>query len=206
MKVRPILMNGDMVRAVLEGRKTQTRRVVRLPDKDGSGDDRFVFRDSAAKTRFVDCPYGQTGDLLWVRETFQYSDWPEWEDRTMFYRADRHGQSELDERGLKWKPSIHMPRWASRLTLEITDVRVERLQEISEEDAIAEGIDGPMCQQFLKTSPSRHDLRPAAVHGFAGLWGQINGDLSWRANPWVWVIEFKAHRMNVDEFLNAKAA
>lgn len=90
---------------------------------------------------------------------------------------------------MKWKPSIHMPRAACRILLEITDVRVERLQAITAEQAEAEGVDAAMCRQYLETSPSRHECKAAAIHGFAGLWQSTGGD--WNANPWVWVVKFK---------------
>nr|WP_319802623.1 hypothetical protein [Marinobacter sp. EN3] len=145
--------------------------------------------------RYFSCPYGRPGDRLWVRETFQgplvsYDRAQEfYEDRLKFespeyceYRADGGPDPVFvdadDEERHGWKPSIHMPRWASRINLEITGVRVERLQDISEQDAKAEGVEPAQCCD-------------AHYHGFSKLWQSINGPDSWDANPWVWVVEFK---------------
>ncbi|WP_010462420.1 hypothetical protein [Pseudomonas mandelii] len=149
------------------------------------------------------CPYGQPGDRLWVRETwfcdhFEVMRGPYLkpddldigearEDGTLVYAAD--GLTPFEAEQPAWKPSIHMPRWASRILLEITDVRVERLQNISGDQAEAEGVDAAMCQQYLETSPSRFECKEAVIHGFAGLWQSTGGN--WDANPRVWVVEFK---------------
>ncbi|AHZ69163.1 hypothetical protein OU5_2084 [Pseudomonas mandelii JR-1] len=109
------------------------------------------------------------------------------EDGTLVYAAD--GLTPFEAEQPAWKPSIHMPRWASRILLEITDVRVERLQNISGDQAEAEGVDAAMCQQYLETSPSRFECKEAVIHGFAGLWQSTGGN--WDANPRVWVVEFK---------------
>jgi hypothetical protein len=151
------------------------------------------------------CPYGQPGDKLWVRETwfcdhFEVMRGPYLKpddldigkaraDGTLVYAAD--GLTPYDAEQPAWKPSIHMPRWVSRILLEITEVCVEQLQDISEEHAIAEGVDVPICQQFLETSPTRHQCKLAAIHGFSGLWESINGAGAWESNPWVWVVKFK---------------
>lgn len=151
------------------------------------------------------CPYGQPGDRLWVRETwfcdhFEVMRGPYLkpddldigearEDGTLVYAAD--GLTPFEAEQPAWKPSIHMPRWASRILLEITEVRVEQLQNICEEHAIAEGVDVSICQQFLETSPTRHQCKLAALHGFSGLWESINGAGAWDSNPWVWVVNFK---------------
>jgi len=183
MKERPILFSGPMVRAILEGRKTQTRRVVKPQPGCDPRDDEHLDMGR--------CPYGQPGDRLWVREAW-HTDERDLEyarakhedamsDSPIYYRAD----PENDNAGCTWRPSIHMPRWASRITLEITRVRVERLQEISEKDAIAEGAD----PYLHPVHPGREGLRH--VDGFRSLWESINGPGSWDANPWVWVIEFK---------------
>lgn len=134
------------------------------------------------------CRHGQPGDRLWVRETWQHlhnegqkaDEFEQWQQNSIdcFYLADESSPNNKPMSG-RWRPSIHMPRWASRITLEITDVRVERLQDISNEDAVAEGIGTP-C-----------DMRYAALDAFKPLWESINGHDSWEANPWVWVIEFK---------------
>lgn len=160
MKERPILFSGPMVRAILDGRKTQTRRVVK--PRQGMLDD----------WTGLPCPYGKPGDRLWVRETC-YFEQPHGE---VIYRADPGSEKALDPEftGLRWRPSIHMPRWASRITLEIVNVRVERLQDIRVDDARAEGVTAKW-----------------PVHGFRNLWQSINGFGSWDANPWVWVVEFR---------------
>ncbi|UQY33550.1 hypothetical protein K8U54_17760 [Pseudomonas fulva] len=157
------------------------------------------------------CPYGQPGDRLWVRETWSvemlagYSEEGGYSSEyELRYRAD-DSEREIsvaagepdpwinlyDSQRGEWRPSIHMPRAACRILLEVTDVRVERLQDITGDQAEAEGGDSAMCRQFLETSPSRHECKEAVIHGFAGLWASINGDDSWHANPWVWLVEFK---------------
>ena len=210
-KERPILFSGPMVRAILEGRKTVTRRVMKhQPHEDASvtvekynaavvdrhgeeqpGPEVFGAWWSDGERGCV-CPYGQPGDRLWVRENFgeiyDYCDHPEmpgcpsefWHIEWK-YRAD--GELEMGSQDgvfTGWKPSIHMPRIASRILLEVTDVRVERLQDISDADALAEG-----CSH----KDMRHGDRLASV--FARLWESINGAGSWGANPWVWVVEFR---------------
>lgn len=227
-RVRPILFNTPMIRALLDGRKTVTRRPVKggqiprldYPDHEepwvavGQQHRRYGFvvygkteEACAAKLgEFGACPYGQPGDRLWVRETWledpeddgswgyaQYigckgsplSDIPQRFQKPdhCIFRASWNGPD------LRWRPSIHMPRWASRILLEVTDVRVERLQEITPDQAVAEGVDGEICRQYLETSPVRHQCREAEILGFAGLWNSTGGD--WDANPWVWVVEFR---------------
>lgn len=192
MKTKPILFNTEMVRAILDRRKTQTRRVIK-PQPDikledyGNGfaqiahwkdPSRLLMRMWLNGEGFNDfCPYGQVGDRLWVRETWAINDVIPIEHRT---KAPYIYRAELNERGQAkytggWKPSIHMPRAASRITLEITGVRVERIQDISEEDAIAEGIP--------------YQGNPADTIGaFSDLWQSVYSN--WDVNPWVWVIEF----------------
>lgn len=146
--------------------------------------------------QYVKCPHGVPGDRLWVRETW-YDNLGEVRTSAdgrdeVYYRADGLPDMEGEEHDLKWRPSIHMPRWASRLTLEIVDVKVERLQGISEEDAVAEGV-GEVGGAIVHRcdSDTKH---PAAVYQFAQLWDSINGTkhgCSWQDNPWVWAIEFK---------------
>ena len=180
MKERPILFSGPMVQAIREGRKTQTRRVVK-PQPD------FVnklgvpfYPDGKGPVDYRLCPYGQTGDRLWVRETFAQIG-VEGRGQATVFRASGEFDAEkwdMPQREWKgWKPSIFMPRWASRTTLEITGVHVQRLNEISEDDAREEG------------------WHPADGQGpcewYEDLWNSINGPGSWGANPWVWVIEFK---------------
>jgi hypothetical protein len=186
VKERPILFSAPMVRAVLDGSKTQTRRVVK---------DKHI--DAAPPVAFFQylrehCPYGQLGDRLWVRETFMHSpaDYC-WEASVSIpcrqaetaYRADFPDIEQ--HRGVGWSPSIHMPRGLSRIDLEITGVRVERLQDISEQDAIAEGTaggHGAIPGYGYNATPTEH---------YRWLWESLNGPGSWDANPWVWVIEFR---------------
>lgn len=187
MKQRPILFSGAMVRAILEGRKTQTRRVIRGPEK----------YSRIHECGFC-CPHGVTGDRLWVREQFSGtyawnaippSGWG-WDNTEVpiWYWADGNPP---DGDWTRPKPSIHMPRRYSRITLEITDVRVQRLQDISEEDAIAEGL---RYRPAIDAWTSGDDNWPTFVdprRSYAGLWNHINGAGSWDANPLVWAITFK---------------
>ena len=238
MKSRPILFSAPMVRAILEGRKTQTRRVVKPVGNDegfviidyGNGGWPYRSDDGDSTTHTVKrggklyhdetphaCPYGQTGDRLWVRETWRYTassleesraitedissgiavDWrATYIDNCMKLLGFSREEAEMADDFETWRPSIHMPRWASRILLEVTGVRVERLQDISEEDAKAEGADCLITanctaeQRELLAMPLMDDATPYR-NGYALLWESINGDGSWEANPWVWVIEFK---------------
>jgi hypothetical protein len=226
MKERPILFSGPMVRAILEGRKTVTRRVVKpqppTPEDvlkiSGSGyswaqghwmlppSTRFwpcgpvwAVRDLGGPDSLV-CPYGAPGDRLWVRETFQPiwasdkpGDWETGEGYAVKYMATdarvEYLDDNLDRVTDAAKPSIHMPRWASRITLEVTGVRVERLQEISEEQAKAEGCaDTRAC-----VAPGIERPFLSARNGFSVVWEEINAarGFGWDANPFVWVVEFK---------------
>jgi len=202
MKERPILFSAPMVRALLAGTKTQTRRVVKPQPVYGDVQGLFqcwqfphkrghLLYPNAKDQVIALCPYGQPGDRLWVRETF--AAW--WDTATgkrthvMGYRADINdpdwdgfGADDPWWLDAKWEPSIHMPRNFSRITLEITGVRVERLQDISEEDAKAEGVE--------RHAPACVVGRPYRVP-YSVLWESINGPGSWDANPWVWVVEFK---------------
>lgn len=208
---RPILFSAPMVRAILAGTKTQTRRVVKqqiTPLADGSSWHQFDHRGSNYRMNLRNgtvsqwspllqfCPYGQPGDRLWVREAWMDLQGTGIERVTgdpsrYAYAADTppgsHGDECRKNYGLKWRPSIHMPRSASRITLEITSVRVERLQDISEPDAQAEG-----CALGCMT-PTGDDSGSAIYGpgGYLALWESINGPSSWEANPWVWVVEFK---------------
>lgn len=201
MKERPILFSGPMVRALLAGTKTQTRRVVKPQPTHFNPAGVPRLAKPVGSSKVIQCPYGQHGDRLWVRETWQtfergynvYKAIPTRRpsDSCVLYAAD-----DVDG-DLGWRPSIHMPRWASRITLEITSVRVERLQDISEADAIAEGIERKEDGIGWKRGPISGDVPNTATRtGFPGLayqslWEQINGPGSWDANPWVWVIEFR---------------
>ncbi|WP_434697102.1 hypothetical protein [Pseudomonas aeruginosa] len=216
---RPILFNDQMVRAILEGRKTVTRRVVTpQPDFLGSMVDPntpFKTLDAGLHAR-ITCPYGQPGDRLWVRET--------WTDVNMCgapalaYRADEDIRDLMEEPGFlddrgafnyddprvkpypfacwyaeldqaRWRPSIHMPRWASRILLEVTAVRVERLQDISDPGALAEGVE--LEGEGVCWAGAAGTASDSPVDSFRLLWELINGAGSWNANPWVWVVEFK---------------
>lgn len=199
MKERGMIFNGEMVRAILDGRKTQTRRTVKpQPDEDGLAK---VTNGPWVDTseRNYRCPFGAAGDRIWVRET-----WAEAGASApdlKLYRANypEHVPSiyenvPLDEE-IRWTPSIHMPRTASRILLEITDVRVERLNAISEEDAEAEGIDMEALydSQDCYDCIANHNMtgRPTVTGAFKYLWESIYGEEGWKSNPWVWVIEFK---------------
>lgn len=189
MKERPILMSAPMVRALLAGTKTQTR--MSIPGR---------YIDDAPPVHFhrylrEHCPYGVPGDRLWVRETWMdlcgTGIEPFTAARTHYaYGADTlpgsYGDECRKQYGLKWRPSIHMPRLASRITLEVTDVRVERLQEISEADAMAEGAK----PYLLPVHPARESLRH--VDGYAELWDSLNAKTHpWASNPYVWVLTFR---------------
>jgi hypothetical protein len=199
---RPILFSAPMVRALLcpVDPKTQTRRTSKLEAVNACPDvwddvrcfgDEWSFRGSNALTEeLIHCPYGKPGDRLWVRETTSESE-PCFlggkAQPTVWYRADNNRPMWADR---KWTPSILSPRRLSRITLEITGVRVERLQGISEVDAKAEGI------RWTDAGPLHAHLDggfnfPTARDAYERLWGDINGPGSWDANPWVWVVEFK---------------
>jgi hypothetical protein len=209
MKERPILFSGPMVRALLDGSKTQTRRVLKQAvgpslsvdcDDQGIAELSWLYGDGPGhdvneRTKRVSCPYGVPGDRLWVRETFQGPMWEEstWDPDTDYhkpefceYRADGGPVPEYvdfeDNLHQGWKPSIHMPRWASRITLEVTGVRVERLNDISDADAGAEGWPGFTDDNTLDS-----------MAWFSDLWDSLGAarGIGWDANPWVWVVEFK---------------
>ena len=193
MTERPILFSAPMVRAILAGTKTQTRRIAKPqpePGEIGSFGRGIPFIRGRDKT--YRCPYGQPGDRLWVREAFDFlpSGGPDqptaceivyWANGAIEPRIAPPDYNPMVYAHEKIRPSIHMPRWASRITLEITGVRVERLQDISKDDAKAEGVDAlPM-----------ETRRATAKADFHALWESINGAGSWDANPWVWVLEFR---------------
>ncbi|HHK4224944.1 TPA: hypothetical protein ACQTXI_003440 [Pseudomonas aeruginosa] len=221
MKERPILFTGPMVRAILEGRKTVTRRVVKpQPDFLGSMVDPntpFKTLDAGLHAR-ITCPYGEPGDRLWVREswwqagenimTHPEDDEGVWSgSNRVHYSADglppnepnrhypeglRNGRFSAANPDRVWRhrPSIHMPRWACRILLEITAVRVERLQDISEVQARAEGITDGGCSSCGNHEPCGCECpAPSAVDSFVHLWRSTGGN--WESNPWVWVVEFK---------------
>jgi len=202
-----------MVRAILEGRKTQTRRVVKplktspLPEGDGwhcsiggEGWGALYRREATGGVTshpLPRCPYGVPGDRLYVREAHRFTHGGE--DRplqTVVYRATAPDDDGADHWGTtgRWRPSIHMPRWASRITLEVTGVRVERLQDITEDDARAEGV-SPYAngEGFVDARSEFVQVGAASFRlGFEILWDEINGKRApWSSNPWVWVVEFR---------------
>ena len=193
MKERPILMSAPMVRALLAGTKSQTRLVVKPQPTHFSptGVPRRVNPDGGASA-VIACPYGQPGDGLWVRESFaadKVAGRPLLPGQRIVYRADWDG---LGDEDVRWTLSIHMPRWASRITLEVTGVRVERLQDISDADAIAEGIEPAAAGYWrLYGRAADGDMDRSPRVAYRALWESINGPGSWNANPWVWCVEFK---------------
>lgn len=207
MKERPILFSGAMVRAILEGRKTQTRRVVKDPictNKEIYADAGLTWYGNFGLRK--PCKFGDIGDRLWVRETAKYKrygglwvfDVFDHAEANVIYEADKESKYfMLDSDTMKKfkegkKPSIFMPRWASRITLEIVSVRVESLVDISEHDAKAEGIEQDENKLFKCYTPKAGWLAiDDPVESYKTLWDSINGMGSWYDNPWVWVIEFK---------------
>ncbi|MBC5079118.1 ASCH domain-containing protein [Klebsiella quasipneumoniae] len=223
MTERGMIFNAEMVRALLSGRKTQTRRIMKVQPESNqlglllitdstkhSDIGKYHWAESNAtgnhvRSKLFLCPFGAVGDRIWVREGFfpapleMQSEPPR---KTMWNIAYRDGM-QMEKLAPaeynptiynyeRWTPSIHMPRWASRILLEITDVRVERLNAISEEDARAEGIIDGGCLNCGEPEPCGCvNPEPDATDAFAYLWQSIYGQESWNANPWVWVIEFE---------------
>lgn len=216
VKERGMIFNGGMVRAILDGRKTQTRhaltpRHLKMIEAASLIGECYPLESGAdhenSQSYYREwCPFGIVGDRIWVRETYQgplfdYEQMEAYlEDGSKFekpefcvYKADGKPAPEFfdadDNLHCRWRPSIHMPRWASRITLEITGVRVERLNDISDEDAKAEGV--PKSHKFPDTYLTpKGDFADADI-AFQRLWESIHGEENWQANPWVWVIEFK---------------
>lgn len=222
-KERPILFSAPMVRALLDGSKTQTRRIAKDipygPDADHFGTQIMdwalsgVYQDetNTSPDRWwldiqcdvddnthdeIRCPHGQPGDRLWVRETFGFNPDHPGILAHCCYRADPGHEHD----GISWKPSIHMPRTASRILLEIVSVRVERLSDCSEADAVAEGVGivtdhmkaaAAYGMYYCAMPDGKIHYSDNAVELYKTLWEQINGAGSWAANPWVWVVEFK---------------
>ena len=216
MTERPIIFNGDMVRAILRGEKTQTRRPVKpqpatgciysingahnaaLHLTDAGCQVRYILPTGRSKDHLLLCPFGQPGDRLWGRETFrEYYPKEGWPAPKALYKADGIARLEDTETGktIPWRPSIHMPRSLSRITLEITDINVERVQDITEDDARAEGV-MPEFRTVVARSDGGPDYHiPCSYRGgFANLWDALYAKrpgLSWGNNPWVWVLTFK---------------
>ena len=190
---RPILFSGAMVQAILAGKKTQTRRTLApriaeldpllwTPKRPGA----WTASDpNDQQEQEVYSPYGEPGDQLWIKETFQSTG-----DYSAIYRADyAFAPTAEKENGVVWTPSIHMPRWASRITLEVTDVACERLQAMTEADAAAEGVD-PARLDALGTAKVFSTLTPRTL--FQAVWDTMAKEGSrWADNPWVWRVEFK---------------
>lgn len=193
MRERPILFSGDMVRAILEGRKTVTRRLVDPQPPAGHQWHGWIVESSIRKdegkaswaacegslahdAHRVHCPFGRPGDRLWVRETFVGGQ----NGTAIRYRATEPDWPAGQGTHWPWRPSIHMPRWASRILLEVTAVRVERLHDITL---------GEICKEGLARSIYEFAPVQRGFDAFADLWKSTGGD--WDANPWVWVIEFK---------------
>lgn len=245
IKERPILMSAPMVRAILAGRKTQTRRLVKSRNDLSHYNKAFVLsKDEYNKdvaTEFnakvvakkpmalffknfingldVECPYGNVGDRLWVRESYKRwcidgTDTTEDGWWSVRYRSDNNIQKHCatwdccatydspSEAGCckepdRWKPSIHMPRWASRILLEITGLRVERLRDISRDDCIAEGIYEYQDGNYFYDS--EHGGYGSPYAAYKELINKINGPETWDRNPWVWVVEFKVIEVKGDE-------
>ncbi|EAT0103762.1 morphogenetic protein [Salmonella enterica] len=209
MKERGMIFNSEMVRAILDGRKTQTRRPIKFPFKDRNLGCELSGNELAGELssgNYLNSPFGKPGDRIWVRETFQgpLFDFDQMDayckDSTPFekaqfcvYKADGKPAPEFfdadDNLHCCWRPSIHMPRWASRILLEITDVRVERLNAISQADAIAEGA--PPSHPSIDCVSQEYGFPDFSRSWFGQTWKHIYGEESWQANPWVWVIEFK---------------
>lgn len=221
MKERPILFNGEMVRAILDGRKTQTRRVIKPQPKLIESSGRWYWEKALdvngrplvdASRRWWEyygtSPYGKPGDRLWVRETWRQC--VHNGSECVRYRADdavlpKWPNGYDKGYGGKWRPSIHMPRWASRILLEITDVRVQRLQDISDKQILAEGVRVPMTEggsgalrltgkyppsDYFDGSKIDDPTNWLRAH-FASLWDFINPKNPWDSNPWVWAVTFK---------------
>ena len=191
---RPIIFSTPMIRAILDHRKTQTRRVIVAPRGwqmvprdpfNGVYLRKLAVGGQVDDERYLCCPYGSPGDHLWVREKrgFLHEDFG-YDRIGVYYEADNIAANELTR--IRWRPSINMPRWASRIDLEITALRVERLQEINQADAYAEGFDP--CEPGQLTSAT-----DGCVHAYRLYWNSLNAKrgYAWETNPWVWVIEFK---------------
>lgn len=217
MKTTPLLFNSDMVRALLDGRKTQTRRIIKgKRHRDTERFQNFYFdqwdelRYDGLRLTTIKCPYGKKGDLIWVRETFfiDTADYIATESdlENTYYRADGECCDLIPECACsevgkpKWKPSIYMPRWASRLTLKITDVRVERVQDITSDDVLNEGVGHPVGTSLAHgTVTEQWNIQ----REFIPLWNSIHFIGSWDDNPFVWVIEFEVIKQNIDDYIEA---
>ena len=205
MLERGMIFNAEMVRAILDGRKTQTRRPVRFPVLDKNLGCELAGNELAGELsagNYLNSAFGKPGDRIWVRETFRVHSRAT-DVATLVYKASvRNSWTEQTHRvpvsvcnkpatPEKWTPSLHMPRWASRILLEITGVRVERLNAISEENAASEGVAQFRGGFWKHYQPGWTQHQLSARGSFVTLWKSIYGEESWNSNPWVWVIEFK---------------
>lgn len=186
MTERPILFSAPMVRAILAGTKTQTRRVVKLkPD--------YMETFLRLPNKMACCPYGQPGGRLWVREAWRVIDLADCfapRELTAAHRIWYEADGPHEPPAGRYRPGMFMPRWASRITLKITGMRVERLQDITADDAMAEGIVRLPDGGYAADTDGRHYHGASAWYSYGSLWEAINGPGSWEANPWVWVIDF----------------
>ena len=197
MKERPILFSAPMVRAMLDGSKTQTRRVVKFDDSRGRWDAHGYYAvtdytivkvpwTEQTIRQVIPCKFGDRGDHLWVRETWAAPHAFDHLPPRLIPSGTRfHYRASEDAGGLLWRPSIHMPRFASRISLEITGVRVERLQDISEADCRAEGCSGG------HGSIPGYGYAATPLEHYHWLWNSINGQGAWESRPWIWAIEFR---------------
>jgi len=226
---RQILFTGAMVRALIDGTKTQTRRLIKRPTDHFHAscvtpkwqDDRFWwFDDRGQLWRELRCPYGVPGDLLWVRETWAVSSIYDGVRPRDVPRCGVRYAATNERRGIKDRPNIFMPRWASRLTLRLTGIRAQRLQDIGEADALAEGIEHAIrpfgdwklidghWDASLKALQTGEQCEPPPRIKYAHLWNTINAaaGIRWADNPWVWALTFTVHQANVDTMLAEAAA
>jgi hypothetical protein len=214
-KEHPILFSTDMVNAILDKRKVMTRRLKGLEEVNKNPEswiarqtyewqskhDKSVYAImfDGERTIILKCPYGNIGDLLYVRETwvnlgYNNCDFDEYQENYVVFKASENGREwEENMEGWRWKPGIHLPKKDSRIWLEITGIKVERLQDIPEADAMEEGVERiamPECSGFWNYIKNSVGFS-SATGSFQSLWEKINGPESWAANPWVWAITFK---------------
>ena len=210
MTERPILFSAPMVRALLAGTKTQTRRAIKPQPDDNfypidvglyhplrigrDGEERPMPERFGAYDDQDDypCPYGKPGDTLWVREAWGLMGLGGLSSRpTPLFKPGLVFAADSTEKPLRWRPSIHMPRWASRITLRVTSVRVERVQDITEDDARDDGVCSTVHFDEAVSTAAAMGTGDVCRHAFRLLWVSINGAESWEANPWVWVVGFE---------------
>jgi hypothetical protein len=225
MSDKPIIFSSEMVRAILDGRKTQTRRVVRpQPEEKPCGWPPELNKLSWYwKNEYIGipinlvnyCPYDSVGDLLWVREKFAYLQNPEacfkeGEFPDVAYWAGGNWDEAEPDQQPEWKPSIYMPKWATRIWLKITNIRVERVQDITLEDVVAEGVrlEGEDYMRAAFGVTKKGILECLVKPVFRNLWNSLNAKrgYSWESNPWVWVIEFKIKDLQIRDYPKGQAS